>query len=351
MSDAKMRAVVVTAPGDWSLEEVPVPDCPEGGLLLAVEACGLCGSDLRTLRHGHRRVELPWILGHEICGIVREVGASCRTRWTEGDRLSVAPLVYCGECDFCIAGRRELCEDYREIAQAWPGGFAEYVAIPAEAVERGSIFAAPEGLEPACAAVAEPVSSCVHAQEKGEVGLGDTVAVIGTGPIGCVHISLARTRGADRIIGLDVKAGRLELAAEFEPDDLVNAAEEDAVEAVLDLTDGQGAEVVITANPVPATQVQAVEMARKGGRVLLFGGLPEDQSTPGIDTNIVHYNALKLIGTTTLAPRHHTRALELLDSDRVPGGKLVTHRLPLSEFDRGVEEAMAGRALKVVFSP
>jgi L-iditol 2-dehydrogenase len=346
-----MKAVVVHAPMRFEVEEVPLPKVSEGGFLLKVIACGLCGSDLRTLRVGHRKVTFPWIIGHEICGTVVETGGKYRGPWREGDLLAVGPVVYCGRCDFCIDGRYELCEQYREIAQAWPGGFAEYVAIPEEAVERGSIRQVPGGLDPAYAAVSEPVSSCVNAQEKGGVGLGDTVVVIGAGPIGCIHTCLARARGAHRVIIADISDERLKLAGAFEPDAEINASRTDLVGEVGSLTDRKGAEVVITATPAPSAVVQAVEMARKGGRILVFGGLPKDDSRPGVDINAVHYKALHLVGTTTFAPRHQRMALHLLASDRIGADRLVTHRFPLTEFEKGVAMALEGEVLKVVFMP
>jgi len=346
-----MKAVVVRAPMEFGVEEVPIPPTPEDGLLLKVIACGLCGSDLRTLRSGHHRVTLPWIIGHEISGEVVGLGPKYRGPWQVGDRLAVGPVVYCGVCDFCINGRYEFCEAYREIAQAWPGGFAEYIAIPPEALRLGTIHRIPEGLDPAHAAISEPISSCVNAQERGQVSLGDTVVIIGSGPIGCTHVSLARARGADRIIVADVVDERLKLVEPFGPDVTINAARMDLVAEVRRLTNGKGAEVVITATPAPVAVVQAVEMARKAGRILVFGGLPKDQSKPGLDVNIIHYNALQMIGTTTFAPRHQRIALGLLASGRIPGDRLVTHRFPLVEFAQGVQLAMEGKALKVVFLP
>ena len=318
---------------------------------MKVIACGLCGSDLRTLRSGHRKVTFPWIIGHEICGEVVEVGAKYQGPWQEGEQLVVGPVAYCGVCDFCVNGQYELCENYREIAQAWPGGFAEYLAVPEECVRLGTIQRAPEGLDPAFAGISEPVSGCVNAQDRGQVGLGDTVVIIGAGPIGCVHTSLARARGADKIFIADIVDERLKMAKAFEPDETINAAQTDLVEEVRRLTDGKGAEVIITATPAPVAVVQAVEMARKGGRILVFGGLPKDNSKPGVDMNIVHYNALHLMGTTTFAPRHQRIALHLMASGRVPADKLVTHRFPLSEFKKGATMALEGKVLKAVFFP
>jgi L-iditol 2-dehydrogenase len=346
-----MQAVVVRAPMEFDVEEVPVPDVPKGGLLLKVKACGLCGSDLRTLRSGHRKVTFPWIIGHEICGKVTEVGPGYQGKWEKGDVLAVGPLAFCGACDFCLNGEYELCESYREIAQAWPGGFAEYIAIPEECIKLGTMERAQDGLDPAFAAVAEPFSSSIHAQEKGQVGLGDTVVVIGTGPVGCIHISLARAKGADKIYVADIANERLKLAEAFEPDATINAAKTNLVEEVRVLTGGKGADVIVTATPAPVAQIQAVEMAKKGGRILLFGGLPKDDSKPGVDMNTVHYNALHLIGTTIFSPRHYRLALKFVASGRIPMDKLVTHRLPLCDFKQGATMALEGKVLKAVFSP
>jgi L-iditol 2-dehydrogenase len=346
-----MKAVVVRAPMQFELEDVPMPECPEGGFILEIIACGLCGSDLRTLRSGHSEVTFPWIIGHEISGTVVEVGSKYQGQWEKGEVLAIGPVISCGVCDFCLDGRYELCINHREIAQAWPGGFAEYIAIPEESVRLGTIRTVPEGLDPVFAAISEPISSCVNAQDRGRIGLGDNVMIIGAGPIGCIHTCLARARGADKIIIADISKDRLELCQAFEPDEVVDASRVDLVAEARRLTDGKGPDVVITANPAPVTQVQAVEMANKGGRILLFGGLPRDNSKPGVDMNIVHYNALQLIGTTTFAPRHQIVALKLLASGRIPGEKLVTHRFPLSEFKKAVEMAMGGKVLKAVLLP
>lgn len=344
-----MRAVLVRAPMDFGVVDLEPPTCPTDGLLLRVLACGLCGSDLRTLRAGHHRVTLPWVIGHEVSAIVVETGSSYRGRFAVASRLSVAPLVYCGTCDRCVEGRFELCDGYREIGQHWPGGLAEYLALPGDALAHGTVRALPADLDPVVATVAEPLSSCIHAQETGGVGLGDTVAILGSGPIGCLHAMLARARGAASVIIADISPERLAMCERFGPDHLVDASTVDLVAEIRRLSGGRGADVVVTANPVPASQVQAVEMARKGGRVLLFGGLPPEMSRPGIDTNLVHYNALRVMGTTIFAPRHHAQALALLAGGRIDAAGLITHRLPLERFADGAAAALAGRALKVVF--
>jgi L-iditol 2-dehydrogenase len=350
MIPKEMTGLVVRAPMQFDLECLPVPATPEGGLLLKVEACGLCGSDLRTLRVGHRKVTLPFTIGHELCGLIADIGPKCPYPWKVGEKLAVGPLAYCGACDFCFSGQYELCENYREIAQYWQGGFADYIAIPEECVRLGNIRSIPQEADSAHAAISEPVSSCIHAQEKGGVCMGDTIVIIGTGPVGCIHASLARIRGAARVIVADIVDDRLKLSEAFDPDYTLNVSKVDLVSEVRRLTNGKGADVVITATPSPVAQIQAVEMARKGGRILLFGGLPVDQSKPGVDMNIIHYNALHVMGTTIFAPRHQLLALDLILSRKIPIEKLIT-RFPLSEFREGAMQALDGKILKAVFLP
>ncbi|HET6437117.1 MAG TPA: alcohol dehydrogenase catalytic domain-containing protein [Anaeromyxobacter sp.] len=335
----------------FSVERVPAPEPPSGGLLVRVQACGLCGSDLRTLRSGHRRVTFPWTVGHEVAAEVECVGVGYRGPWKPGDRLAVGPLAYCGACPNCLDGTYELCEAQRELGQAWPGGFAEFLALPEAVVRLGNVQRAPEAIDPALVTLAEPLSSCINGQEKAEIGMGDAVAVLGAGPIGCMHAALARARGAFRVILEDVDPKRLALAEPFGADARVDGSAEDPVAAIRHLTGGRGASVVIAATPSPQAAVQAVEMARRGGRVVLFGGLPQSESRPGIDVNRIHYEGLHLIGVTTFAPRHNRKALELIASGRLPVEKLITHRFPLSRFEEGARLALGGQALKVVFLP
>ncbi len=347
----KMKAVVIKAPMDFGVEEVPVPKPEPGDLLVKVKACGLCGSDLRTLRSGHRKVKFPWVVGHEICSEVVEAGEHYKGNLKKGDLLSVGPLAYCGHCNYCVAGEYDLCENQLEIGQKWWGGFAEYMVLPEAALKLGNIRKVPADANPVHIAVVEPVSSCVNAQEKAAVGLGETVVIIGSGPIGCIHINLARLRGASRIYIIDISEDRLGFAEPFGPDALINAAVTDPVMKVRELTGGIGADVIIAATPAPVAAVQAVEMAKKGGRIIQFGGMPKDNSKPQIDMNIVHYNGLHIIGTTTFAPKHNLTAMELVITGKIHVDKLVTHTFPLSDFKKGAELALEGKVLKGVFLP
>ncbi len=346
-----MNALVVRAPMDYGIETKEVPRVPAGSLLLKVLACGLCGSDLRTLRSGHKKIRLPFTIGHEICARVEKSGKAYVGPWKVGETLAVSPLVYCGKCIFCMHGEYELCTGYREIAQVWPGGFAEYMALPEEAIAHGTIQKVPEGLDPVHATMVEPLSSCVNAQEKGKITHGDTVLIIGAGPIGALHLELARARGAAQVIFADISAERLKLAEIYEPDLMINTLQQDVKKEVLKATNGIGPGVIITANPDPSTQVLAVDLARKGGRILLFGGLPGNKEVPGVNMNTVHYNSLHLIGTTIFAPRHNREALELLSKGHISAEKFISHQFKLTDFNRGVQLALEGKSRKIVFIP
>jgi len=344
-----MKAIVLEAPGKFSLRTVETPKCPDGGILLEVKYCGLCGSDLRTLRSGHRNVVLPAVLGHEVSGFVAQVGKNYAGRFKVGDALAVAPNVYCGECEFCIGGKHEYCVNMRELAQHWPGGFAQFITIPEEALRCGTIAAVPENMNMAHAAIAEPPSSCLNAQEKLGISLADTVLILGAGPIGCIHIALAKARGATVLVA-DINLERLALCESFMPDYAFDMTSGDFVEQVYKVTEENGPAVIITANPSPDSQVMAIELAKKGGRVAFFGGLPHGQSEPQLDTNLIHYKGLCVIGTTGFAPRHHLLSLKLIHSGKLPAGKLITHIMPIEDFKVGYEYATQGKALKVVFS-
>jgi L-iditol 2-dehydrogenase len=194
--------------------------------------------------------------------------------------------------------------------------------------------------------------ACVlNGQEIAEVGEGDDVVILGAGPIGCLHVRLARARGAKSVTLIDVNQRRLDLAARSKPDALVNSADEDAVEAVRKLTDGRGADVVITATGAGQAQEQALEMAARRGRISLFGGLPRDNPIIRFDSNLVHYRELFVLGAYGSAPRHNREALALIASAAVPVEDLVTHRLALDGVADGIGIVTSGEGLKVVIEP
>jgi len=344
----RMRAALFEAPERMVVREVELHPCGDTDVIVKVHACGICGSDLRNFRTGLKGHPLPQVMGHEFTGVVTEIGSDVR-RLAVGDRVAVAPDVSCGECYYCKRGLVNLCVSHRMIGTHWPGGFAEYVHLPEVVLERGMVHRIPGELSLDDAALSEPTSSVIAAQERAGVGLGDTVLVIGDGPIGCLHLEVARSRGAVRVIMAGLT--RLKEAERFSPDLLIDSGSRDTVKEVLAATDGLGADVAIVATPVATTQAQAVRAVRKRGRVILFGGLPRSDPHTTLDGNLIHYGELEVMGAFSYPAYVHEKALAILAGKRLHPEKYFNLVVPLSDILQGFQAAAEGRALKVLVKP
>lgn len=346
-----MLAATFHEPGDLRLTEIDEPSAGPRELKLRMRACATCGTDAKIFHHGHHRLDPPQVIGHELAGEVTEVGADV-DGWAVGDRVQVIAAVPCGTCAFCTSGRMTVCPNQTSMGYQYPGGFAEYMVVPEQVLSVGGVNRIPEGVSYAEASVTEPLACALNAQELARVGAGDVVVVMGAGPIGCMHVRLARARGAARVFLIDINADRLALSADrVEPDAAIDGSRDDAVDAVRKLTDGMGADVIITAAPSGQAQMDAIEMAAPQGRVSFFGGLPKDKPEITVDSNVVHYRELFLIGANGSSPEHNTRALGLIASGEVPVADLITHRLPLDQVRDAIDAVTSGEAIKVVIEP
>jgi L-iditol 2-dehydrogenase len=345
----KMKAMVLYGPEDIRLESVPVPECGDRDVLLKIKAIGLCGSDIRTITYGHQKIKYPWIIGHEITGEVAQAGKDV-TGYKTGDRLYVSPVVPCHHCRPCKLGFEGLCEQLNVIGTETQGDYAEYMLVTEKILNNGLVQHIPDHLSYEQAVLTEPLSSVYACQEDCNVTLGNTVVVIGLGPIGSLHTSLAKIRGASRVIAVEQSEGRLAKAKEFGADYLVNAAVEDPVKKIQEITDGWGAEIVISACPSTEAQKQAISMACKHGTVVFFGGVPKGRFTD-IDTNIIHYNSLRVIGHYGYGNLQASRAFSLIVSGRLDAKKFVTHILPLEDLKKAIDLTKSGEAIKVVLRP
>jgi L-iditol 2-dehydrogenase len=343
-----MKAAVFEGIETIRVRQVPDPVCDPDGVVVKVRACGLCGSDIRNFHAGLRGDVTRQIMGHEIAGTVEEVGARA-TRFRVGDRIAASPDVSCGECWYCRRGLVNLCLNHRMVGTHWPGGFAHYVHLPGVVLAHGIVHRMPEGLSFEAASLSEPASSVMAAQANAGIGLGDTVLVIGDGPVGCLHVEVARARGASRIILAGLT--RLALAARFNPDHLIDAGNTDLVQEVRRITGGLGADVAIVATPVASTQAQGVEAVRKRGRVILFGGLPKTDPMTTLNGNLIHYNELCVVGAFSYPATMHEAALREIGDGKIDAGKLISQVVPLEGIVDGIHSSEAGEALKVVVDP
>ena len=343
-----MKAAVFEDVEKIVVREVPDPVCDAGSIVVKVEACGLCGSDIRNFHAGLRSGAKGQIMGHELSGSVVKVDGSV-SRFAVGEGVAVAPDVSCGVCYYCRRGLVNLCVDHRMIGTHWPGGFAQFIHLPAEVLAHGMVHRMPEGLSWEQGALAEPASSVLAAQQNAGIGLGDTVLIIGDGPIGCLHIEVARARGAARVIMVGL--ARLAQARAFAPDSLIDAATQDPVAEVKRLTDGLGADVAIVATPVGKTQAQGVEAVRKRGTVILFGGLPKNAPTATLNTNLIHYNEIRVVGAFSYPAYMHEKALAVIKAGQIDAKKHFTRTVSLEGIVDGIRAAEAGEALKVLVKP
>jgi len=345
-----MKTARLHAPGDLRLESLPDPEAGPGDLVLKVLACGTCGTDVKVSRYGHQNISLPRVIGHEVAGEVVATGSGVEN-WSAGDRVQVIAAIPDGECYQCRRGFETVCERLESMGYQYDGGFAELMRVPAKVLAVGGVNRIPDGLSPAEAAVTEPLACVLNGQELASVGEGDSVVVVGAGPIGSLHVRLARARSASKVFVIDVNPRRLELAARLGADALIDASSQDPVTAVRDLTDGRGADVVITAAASKIAQEQALSMAVARGRISLFGGLPKDDSVIQSDSNLIHYRELSVVGSYGSAPRHNREALSLIASGKVPVADLITHRLPLDCVADAIDLVARGEGIKVVIEP
>lgn len=344
-----MDAAVMYGPGDIRFEKVEKPACPEGGFVVKVMAIGLCGSDIRNLTTDSRKGAYPHIYGHEVVGLVDEVAPGV-TAYRVGEMIYVYPVEHCLKCDFCRSGHSEQCTNSGQYTDN-PGGFAQYIAYGPTRVERGATFRVPDGVDPVRASLAEPMSSTYACVDNIGVTMGDSVAILGAGPIGVFLAILCRMRGANDIILVDVNADRLEKSKAFdEIDHRVDSSVLDPVEEVLRLTGGLGADKVISANPSTIAQQQGLLMTKRAGTMVFFGGVPKGALTE-VDSNLVHYRGLWIYGHYGSNTMQVQKAFELAIDPKFPAERIVSHVLPLSDINEAIEMTRTGEALKVVLVP
>jgi L-iditol 2-dehydrogenase len=345
-----MKAAVYKGTERIDLEEIDIPGIQPGTVLLKIKACAICGGDLRTFRHGHAAIKPPIVLGHEIAGEIVEV-ADDVTAFRVGERVIVAPAIGCASCSYCSSGWQNMCYTRKTIAHHYNGGFAEYMLVPAGAVRAGNINRIPEEVTYLEASLAEPLACVLNGQEVMNIGLGDTVAVIGAGPIGCMHAEVARARGAGKVFLINRSAKRLDAARKFGFDEYIDLSKTDGLKAVMDLTGGLGANVVIVTAGTAEAQQLGLSMASKMGKVCLFAGLPKDKPTIELDANHLHYRQIAVYGIFSSAPRHNALALEMIRSGKVSAKKLLTHLVSLQEIRKGMDFIDDRSGMRVAVSP
>lgn len=327
-----MKAAMLYGVKDLRIEDVAVPRVGNGEVLVRVKTATTCGTDLKIFQRGYveRIVKLPTIFGHEWAGDVVEVAPGLE--WPKvGMRARAGNSAPCLHCTMCQRGKYNLCEN---MIWLW-GAYAEYIRVPSRMV-LVNMQEIPQDVSYEEAAITEPLACVLHGIEEAQVGLGDTVAIIGAGPIGLLHLLTAKKVGVQKTIMIDLVDERLDFAQKLGADETVNGKKTDVVEKIKELTGGYGADVVIEAIGLPATWEQAMKLARQGGKILEFGGCP-----PGTEVKIaaekLHYGEQTVLGTFHAAPLHFRKALNLIASRTIDVRPLVTRKMKLEQIKDAFE--------------
>lgn len=340
-----MKAALLRAPNDVLFGDIADPTPERGDLVLKVRAATICGTDIRIVS-GRKTmgVRYPSVLGHEFSGEIVDAGGS--SRFKVGDAVCVDPAIACGHCAYCRRGLENVCENLTAIGYEVDGAFAEYIRIPGRALETGNVFPMPDGVSFEEAALAEPLACVINGQEKVGVERGDVVAILGSGPIGLLHVKVARLSGARRIIVSEPNPARREAALRAGADVVVDPVNEDLKAIVRGESGGIGADVVFVAIGVPSLANDALGLARLRGRVSLFAGFNKGEMAP-LDVNAIHYNELIVTGSFGLTRLQFEKSLNLIASGQLDTKPFLTHRFALPAIGEALETAARGDAIKV----
>ena len=339
-----MRVAMYYGNDDVRLEEMPVPGIGPGELLMKIEACGICGSDVMEW---YRIDKVPLVLGHEVAGTIVEVGEGVK-RYKAGDRISASHHVPCNTCRYCRAGRHTVCDTLRSTTFD-PGGFAEYVRLPAINVDRG-VYPIPDDVGFAEATFTEPLACTLRGQRIAGVAAGQYVLVIGAGIAGLLHIGLARALGASLVVAVDIAETRLAAAKRLGADHVINASED--LPAHVREIGGRPADRVLVCTGATTAIGDAMRSVDRGGTILFFAPTDAGVEIPLSINELFWRNDVTLTTSYAGSPADHYTAMELIRARRLPVGEMITHRFPLADAGEGFRlVAEAGESIKVIVEP
>ncbi len=345
-----MIAAVFRGPGELEVTEVETPGAGPGEVLVKTGANTVCGTDVRILRGEKTKgIASDVILGHELAGYVAEVGEGVRG-YEAGAPVVLAPAIACRRCFFCKRGMENVCVNKRIVGNVVDGGLAEYVRVPAEAVEAGNLFTVQKDLPSEYLALAEPLACCINGQENYRVELDDAVLILGAGPIGLFHLQLALLAGARTVIVSNPSQARREFARELGAHVAVDPTTEDLEGVVAEHTDGLGVDAAVICIGIPSLVNDALRMTRKGGRVNVFAGL-SGAGWAEVEANLIHYNELVVTGASDARRSDFEKAIRLIEAGRIDVQCMVTHRYPLRQALEAIEASAGGEGIKVAVMP
>jgi len=338
-------------PRDLRLTEVPVPAIGAEDVLVRVRDCGICASEVRTFNKGSLHTKPPRILGHEVTGDIVSIGNKVQAL-SVGMRVVMYPTIACGKCSMCKSGKQEnLCLNSNGFSWGIDGGLAEYVLVPHGMIANGCVCEIPEDASYDKASLSEPMSCALNSLLRLQIPADGTILIVGAGIMGFLHLVLSkRVTRARKVIVSEIFDNRLDMAMKVGADYTINPSKENVEERIKELTNGEGADGVVTAVGSTAAIEQAVKFVRRAGVLNIFGGCPPGSEIK-IDPNVVHYNELTLTGTIGGSLKMFKESLSLIAKNEVDVGPLITHRFPLSRINEAFSVAQQNSALRVLIEP
>jgi L-iditol 2-dehydrogenase len=340
-----MKAAILEKPGRLAIKEIRTPDCPTRGVRVKVKACGICASDAKMVTSGHRALNYPRILGHEIAGVIEQ---SRTTSFKEGDRTQIAPGLRCGGCSYCLKGMDNLCPNREILGFTYDGGFAQYIAIPLEGAMVGSLNIIPKNINDADATLAEPLACCINAQSKINITENDTVLIIGAGPLGLLHALVAKHKGAEYILISEPQTHRRRTALHGWAHTGIDPGTECITEKVMAATRNKGVDALIFACSQVSLNEVFMKLLAPAGRVSIFSGISSQLSPGRMDYNQIHYHEFFISGTYGCTADQNRNALELISSEHGLAKQLITHRVDLDAIRQGIEYTASQKGLKTI---
>lgn len=330
-----MLATLLLEPGRIELRDIEIPKPNPGEVIVRVRTALTCGTDLKTFRRGHPKIPTPTLFGHEFSGDIYEIGEGVKN-FKVGDQIMTAPTAPCGKCIHCKKGMENMCSLVMDTMVH--GAYAEYVRIPSHIV-KNNMFKKPTHLSYSEAAMLEPLSCVVYGMDQTEVCQNDTVLIIGAGAIGLMHIMVARVLGAGRIIIAGRRENRLKLALALGADIVIDAEKENTYQRIQELTNHFGVDLVIECTGQLAVWEATPDLVRKGGTIILFGGLPPGTQAT-FDTNRLHYDQITLKGVFHYTRTAVKKAYQLLADKKIHVKGLISGTYSLSDLKQAFEVLM-----------
>ena len=341
-----MKTASVKESSVISVEETKSPALGDGDILVKMEACGICGSDLEKVFGQYGQPSMR--LGHEPAGIVLRVGASV-TEFKKGDRVFTHHHVPCYDCHFCKHGNETMCQKYYETNLS-PCGLSEEFVVPEWNVSHGGVLKISDSLTFEEAAMIEPLACCVRAWSKYSYHPGDSAAIFGVGPTGMMHVMIAQAKKFSKIFCFDVNDFRLNFAKKFNITDSINSADENRKQKVLDHTENRGVDVAIVATSSLKALADAIDMVRKGGTVMMFG-VPSKGAKMDLDMNKIYSKEITLVTSYAASDKDTAEALSLIESSQIDVKQLITHTYSISDSQKAFDHAHSGEnAMKIIIT-